>query len=208
MVGTRIGGRGVLRGLIADVQPLWQNTLATSLLRLGFGSVALCDSPDELPALVTRTRPHLVLIDPDGFADASDLAGLVVVVSARPEARIAGTEATAHVSKCRRGFEIEQSLRSVVEQHLDWATLTKRELEIIGLVAKEMSNRAIGTTLWLSAQTVKFHLAQAYRKLGVCDRRAAVERVRELGLLADEPRPQLVDELLGSVRTVLASKSP
>jgi ATP/maltotriose-dependent transcriptional regulator MalT len=43
--------------------------------------------------------------------------------------------------------------------------------------------------LWLSDQTVKFHLAQTYRKLGVRDRRAAVERVQQLGLLLEPPAP-------------------
>ena len=200
----RTGGRGVLRGLVADIQPLWQNALTTTLTRLGFGSVAVCDPSDDLLQMVETTQPHLVVIDPDGFPDAWAVQGLVVVISARAEALTA--RATAVVSKRGTSSEIERSLRTVVAEHIEWATLTRRELEIIRLVAQGMSNRVIGATLWLSDQTVKFHLAQAYRKLGVCDRRAAVERVRELGLLLDDARPHVIEELVDSVRTVVVSE--
>ena len=211
MATTRIGGRGVLRGLIADIQPLWQNALASTLTRLGFGSVAVCESLDELAELVERTQPHLVLVDPDGFPRFAEQTCIgdggcppvVAVVSAhaeRPAGRVPDT-ATAFVSKRSSTREIEQALHAIVEEHLDWATLTKRELEILRLVATGSSNRQIAGKLWLSDQTVKFHLAQAYRKLGVSDRRAAVARVRAIGLLLDEADPPLPEALIESVRT-------
>jgi DNA-binding NarL/FixJ family response regulator len=183
----RMGGRGVLRGVVADKQPLWQNALTATLLRLGFGAVAACDSPEELRELVVRLRPHLVLVDPDPFADAVDDLDIapIVVVSGCADA----ADGHAFVSKCATAREIERALREIVSTHLQSSPLTKRELEILGLVAGGLSNRQVAQTLWLSDQTVKFHLAQTYRKLGVRDRRAAVERVQQLGLLLEPPAP-------------------
>ena len=45
--------------------------------------------------------------------------------------------------------------------------LTRRELEILRLVSEGRSNRQVGEVLWVTDQTVKFHLANVYRKLGV-----------------------------------------
>lgn len=197
MQATRTGGRGVLRGLVADAQPLWQNALTATLFRLGFGSVTICDSYVELEELVTRTRPHFILVDPDGLGavERIGVGAPVIVVSARSQP----SDADVFVSKLMPPREIERALRDLVSTQLDWATLTKRELEILRLVADGSSNREIARTLWLSDQTVKFHLARAYKKLGVCDRRAAVERIQQLGLLLAEEEPLLLDQLAEQV---------
>src|SRR3954451_5739607 len=196
MQATRTGGRGVLRGLVADSQPLWQNALTATLLRLGFGAVAICDSRTELEELVIRTKPHFVVVDPDGLGaiDIVATAAPVIVVSSRSQPDHCGP----FVSKLMPPRQIERALRELVSTQLEWATLTKRELEILRLVGDGSSNREIARALWLSDQTVKFHLGHAYRKLGVRDRRAAVERVRQLGLL-DEETHVLVDQLVGRV---------
>ena len=51
--------------------------------------------------------------------------------------------------------------------------LTARELEILRLVASGNSNRRIAQRLWVTEQTVKFHLSNVYRKLGVANRTEA-----------------------------------
>ena len=51
--------------------------------------------------------------------------------------------------------------------------LTKREREILILVAQGHANAAIGRKLWVTEQTVKFHLSNIYRKLGVSNRTQA-----------------------------------
>ena len=51
--------------------------------------------------------------------------------------------------------------------------LTPRELEILSLVAKGAANGHIARTLWVTEQTVKFHLSNIYRKLGVANRTQA-----------------------------------
>jgi DNA-binding CsgD family transcriptional regulator len=60
--------------------------------------------------------------------------------------------------------------------------ITPRELEILELVARGLSNREIGETLFVSENTVKTHCSRAFDKLGARRRTEAVQRSRELGL--------------------------
>jgi DNA-binding NarL/FixJ family response regulator len=61
--------------------------------------------------------------------------------------------------------------------------LTRRELEILQLVSEGRSNRQVGKVLWVTDQTVKFHLANIYRKLGVRSRFDAARWAHEHGVL-------------------------
>jgi ATP/maltotriose-dependent transcriptional regulator MalT len=61
--------------------------------------------------------------------------------------------------------------------------ITARELEILTLVARGLSNREIATELFVSENTVKTHCARAFDKLGAARRTQAVQRGKELGLL-------------------------
>ena len=56
--------------------------------------------------------------------------------------------------------------------------LTRRELEILQLVSGGRSNRQVAEILWVADQTVKFHLANIYRKLGVRSRFEAARWAR------------------------------
>ncbi|NES13601.1 MULTISPECIES: response regulator transcription factor [Micromonospora] len=62
-------------------------------------------------------------------------------------------------------------------------TLTRRETDVLGLVAQGLSNRAVGRRLHLTEGTVKSHLARIYTKLGVDSRTAAVAAATDLGLI-------------------------
>jgi DNA-binding NarL/FixJ family response regulator len=61
--------------------------------------------------------------------------------------------------------------------------LTRRELEILRLVSEGRSNRQVAELLWVTDQTVKFHLANVYRKLGVRSRFEAARWALEHGVL-------------------------
>jgi LuxR family transcriptional regulator, maltose regulon positive regulatory protein len=61
--------------------------------------------------------------------------------------------------------------------------LTRREIEILRLMAGGMQNQEIATHLFVSTSTVKRHVANAYGKLDVGNRTAAVARANELNLL-------------------------
>ena len=52
-------------------------------------------------------------------------------------------------------------------------TLTRREKQIIRLVARGMSNKSVAQLLSISDATVHFHLKNIYRKLGVRNRTSA-----------------------------------
>ena len=60
---------------------------------------------------------------------------------------------------------------------------SERELEVLGLVARGMTNRAVARALSISEATVKTHLVHLFGKLGVDDRTAAVTVALERGLL-------------------------
>jgi len=62
-------------------------------------------------------------------------------------------------------------------------TLSKRELEVLQLVAEGLSNRDIAERLFLATSTVKVHTRNIYSKLNVHNRTQAVTRAQELGLL-------------------------
>jgi len=68
-------------------------------------------------------------------------------------------------------------------RHSATATPSDRELEVLGLVARGLTNRAIAARLHISEATVKTHLVHVFAKLGVDDRTAAVTVALERGLL-------------------------
>jgi NarL family two-component system response regulator LiaR len=61
--------------------------------------------------------------------------------------------------------------------------ITPRELEILELIARGMSNREIAEKLFVSANTVKTHSSRVFDKLGAKRRTQAVQLGKELGLL-------------------------
>ena len=116
---------------------------------------------DDLRRL-TSLLPHLTVI--------------VLVEETDPEWRksLEAAGAADVIAKHAEVEEIEQALVAAIDRRLAWSRLTAREIEILDLVARGGSNREVGAALWLSDQTVKFHLANVYRKLGVASRAAAV----------------------------------
>jgi DNA-binding NarL/FixJ family response regulator len=70
-------------------------------------------------------------------------------------------------------------------------SLSPRELEVLRLVARGMTNREAARKLFISEASVKTHLLHVYAKLGVNDRASAVAAGYDLGLLT--PRDQAGD---------------
>jgi DNA-binding NarL/FixJ family response regulator len=66
--------------------------------------------------------------------------------------------------------------------------LTSRELEILRLAAHGMTNGQIGRELWVTEPTVKFHLTNTYRKLGVANRTEASRYAHLNDLVASDDR--------------------
>jgi DNA-binding NarL/FixJ family response regulator len=61
--------------------------------------------------------------------------------------------------------------------------LTRREIDVLDLLAEGLPNKAIADRLRISDQTVKFHVASIYAKLGAANRTDAVRRAVRQGLL-------------------------
>lgn len=61
--------------------------------------------------------------------------------------------------------------------------LTERELSILRLVAEGLSNHEIAARLFVAEQTIKFHLSNVYRKLGVANRTEATRYAYRRGLV-------------------------
>jgi DNA-binding NarL/FixJ family response regulator len=85
-------------------------------------------------------------------------------------------------SGCAPAPAAEESPRGV-------ADLTAREVTMLRAIARGLSNKAIGRELWVTEQTVKFHLNNVYRKLGVPNRTAAARFAYEHGIVADALGP-------------------
>jgi len=62
------------------------------------------------------------------------------------------------------------------------AGLTVRELEVLTLVAQNLSNAAIASRLYLSAKTIDHHASAILAKLGVASRREAADAAHRLGI--------------------------
>jgi DNA-binding CsgD family transcriptional regulator len=69
------------------------------------------------------------------------------------------------------------------ERKRDDLGITRRELEILELVAAGMSNREIAEKLFVSENTVKTHCSRAFDKLGARRRTEAVQLGKKFGLL-------------------------
>jgi DNA-binding NarL/FixJ family response regulator len=67
----------------------------------------------------------------------------------------------------------EAPAAEAVAERPESCPLTNRELEILRCVAEGHTNARIGRDLWVTEQTVKFHLSNIYRKLGVSNRTEA-----------------------------------
>ena len=72
---------------------------------------------------------------------------------------------------------------AINEKRLQELAITKRELEILGLIANGLSNREIAEKLFVSENTVKTHSSRLFDKLSARRRTQAVQRGKELGLI-------------------------
>ncbi len=77
----------------------------------------------------------------------------------------------------RPEFKLDTSL-------LDRYGISKREYEVLELIAQGLSNREIAEKLFISLNTVKTHSSSLFSKLGARRRTQALQRAKELGLLA------------------------
>lgn len=88
-----------------------------------------------------------------------------------------------HLAGVRASVAVAPGAKGPGEERGD---LTRRELEILQLVAEGHSNSQLAKMLWVTEQTVKFHLSNIYRKLEVANRTEAGRWAQRHGLLSDQ----------------------
>ncbi len=81
-----------------------------------------------------------------------------------------------------RGRGVDGAMGGVPQTAAQASGLTERELSILKLVAEGLSNLEIANRLFVTEQTVKFHLSNIYRKLGVANRTEATRYAYRNGL--------------------------
>ena len=79
------------------------------------------------------------------------------------------------------GADVEPAATAVADEA---SSLSDRETAVLDAVARGLSNREIGRQLWISEQTVKFHLRNVYRKLGISSRTEAARYAYRTGRVA------------------------
>ena len=130
-----------------------------------------------------KRRPNLVTVamvenDDPGRVEAALAAGTFAVVAASTSAQELARLAVEAVAEQRAADEQDDCVGR--------CRLTRREIEILRLVAEGRSNREVAKLLWVTDQTVKFHLANTYRKLGVRNRVEASQWAFTRGLVRPE----------------------
>lgn len=70
------------------------------------------------------------------------------------------------------------------------ARLTRREAEVLGLLAQGLSNREIAAVLWLSERTIERHITSLYRRIDVHRRSEATAYAMRHGLVSPDAREQ------------------
>ena len=128
----------------------------------------------------------------------------IIALSASSEpaqiTRVLGAGASAYVTKRAQAEDFATAVRQSFEQSVFMrgnvhgvagrseaekeARLTRRESEILRLVADGKPNQEIARDLWITEQTVKYHVSNIYRKLGVANRTEASRWAQLHGLLA------------------------
>jgi DNA-binding NarL/FixJ family response regulator len=94
-----------------------------------------------------------------------------------------------HRVACMRSSGVDAGLALEREQvpASETLPLTSRQLEILRLVAAGSTNSQIARKLWVTEQTVKFHLRNIFRKLEVTNRTEASHIAHVTGLVSERP---------------------
>jgi len=178
--------------VVIDSNQLAQRALAALLSRWNIHVVGTSHDLGRAPALVQAHDCDLLLVGIDEATPPaliyqhlrrvhklSPSTATIALVAGRETAMLdaalasgayAAIDRTAEATVVAEAIEKALAGRPSDEAAGSQPRLTRRELEILRLVAEGRSNREVAKLLWVTDQTVKFHLANTYRKLGVSNR--------------------------------------
>ena len=202
---------GCLRVVVCDDQELMRSALRAVLTPdEGIEVVGEAADASALLALLESEQPDVVTLDL-GLPGLDGLRCLELLRERHPRVTtvvVSGSDdpatidaafrrgATAYALKSVNPLDLPATVRQAVEgsvfrpdrgRGLDQSRatgLSEKEAVVLAELAKGHSNREIAQTLWLSEQTVKFHLRNVYRKLGVANRTDALRLALERDLVA------------------------
>jgi DNA-binding NarL/FixJ family response regulator len=206
--------------VIVAANPLSGESIRRMLAQVIMCRVVVCvDGRISCGTAIARVRPDIVVID-DLAAPRARLMRIRESRSAAPGAKIllltgrmdagglaeaAGAGIDAAIAKQLDPVSFGTLIREVsagnvfhsfaptpVAEPATRDGLTARELEILRLVAAGASNGRIARTLWVAEQTVKYHLSNIYRKLGVANRTQASHYAHVHQLLDHPGRPSVI----------------
>ncbi len=177
----------------------------------GFEIVGEAENGSQVLPLVSQTRPDVVVLDlhmpqMDGLICLDQIRKRfpdtkVVILSVSTDERLIESVlkrgASAYIVKSVNPVDLPAALRQAVERTVYQAIglaeesdsaarsagLTDRETAILSAVVRGLSNEAIAKEFWVAEQTVKFHLTNIYRKLGVSNRTEAARVAYKQGLV-------------------------
>jgi len=224
MESPTTNGNGRLRVCVADDHLLILHGIRDALLASqDIEVVGLAHSGDQVLPLVAERLPDIVLLDHrmpgvDGITCLKEIKARwpqiqVVMLSASENPRnisqALSAGASAYIGKRINPGDLASALRQVVagvvyrrsagdateEIAQDDPGLTLREQAILESMAEGHSTKIISRDLCISEKTVKFHLTNVYRKLGVHNRTGAMRYAYEHGLISSVPHQELPDAL-------------
>ena len=201
-----------LRLLVADDHKLMLAAVRTALADAAdIEIVGEANAGQEVLPLVGRTTPQVALLDlrmpgMDGLRCLELLherhpSVKPIVFSGNDDPAAAEASfargAVAYIHKTIDPCDLAAIIRQAVAGNVHFAVsnpapvadpssewdLTPRETEILHALAEGQSNKQIAKKLWLSDQTIKYHLTNIYRKLRVISRTEAVHAAYEHGLI-------------------------
>jgi DNA-binding NarL/FixJ family response regulator len=197
------------RCLIADDHPALTSAVSAYLAPSGFQIVGPVSDGRRAVDLATAEQPDLALVDfrmprlsgtelVTALREASPQTRIVVYTADADEqiaADVLGAGAAALVLKEAPLADLVRALEAALagSSYLDPALtklaapatkLTRRELDVLALLAEGLQHEAIGQRLGISSETVRTHLRKASDRLGASTRTQAVATALRLGLIA------------------------
>jgi DNA-binding NarL/FixJ family response regulator len=198
------------RALLVDQHPLWHEAVELVLRRLEVEVVGRFVDPEDALSALDDEAADLLVVDVEAAGGGDGIGFVRIARTRRPTLRIivltldespervhaaltAGAD--AYVLKAAHPEDLATAVRQSFTHSIYLAAppagspsennpLTAREIEILRLVAEGYSNRRLAELLSVSEPTVKFHLTNVYRKLGVANRTEASRWAQRHGLLA------------------------
>ncbi len=180
----------------------------------GFEVVGEAKTGAQVLARISQSAPDVVLLDTSlsGMDVLTCLTRIrrsqsgvrVIVLTDEPSqliATVCAHGASGVILKSIDALDLCAAIRQILEGAIfspvgssasadhpaDAAGLTRREREVLVAVGMGLSNKEISRKSWVTEQTVKFHLTNVYRKLGLTNRTAAARWAHQHGLVSLAP---------------------